>query len=137
MYYLAKIQILDEIYLVSFPDLDSINTYGNTLEEAIQHAKEALNGCLEADIARGLLPPAPSSQEGDNLYKIPVSLPIELAYHLRKLRGSRGLEEIAKQLQVSSHTYRQLENPRTCNPTLKTLEKVAKLFGKRLEVILE
>jgi len=123
--------------LVSFPDLDSINTYGNTFEEAIQQAKEALNGCLEADIARGLLPPEPSNQEGDNLYRIYVSLPIELAYHLRKWRGPRGPEEIAKQLQVSSHTYRQLENPRTCNPTLKTLEKVAKLFGKRLEVILE
>jgi predicted RNase H-like HicB family nuclease/DNA-binding XRE family transcriptional regulator len=137
MYYLAEIQAMDDTYLVNFPDLDSINTYGNTFAEAIQHASEALNGCLEADIARGLLPPAPSRQEGDNLQRIYVSPAIELAYYLRKWRGHRGVEEIAKRLHVSSQVYQQLENPQTCNPTLNLLEQIANLFGKRLEVIME
>jgi antitoxin HicB len=44
--------------------------------------------------------------------------------------------ELAKILVISYQAYQHLENPRKCNPTIKTLEKTAKALDKELEVIL-
>ncbi|HHE39172.1 MAG TPA: XRE family transcriptional regulator, partial [Candidatus Cloacimonetes bacterium] len=41
--------------------------------------------------------------------------------------------EIAKKLGISYQAYQKLENPRKCNPTLKTLEKIAKTMKKKIE----
>ena len=41
-------------YLVSFSDFENINTWGETLEKALESAEEALSGCLESDFERGL-----------------------------------------------------------------------------------
>ena len=58
MHYSAKITKEDGTYLVSFPDFENINSYGDTLEKALLNASEALNGALESDFERGfsLLP---------------------------------------------------------------------------------
>ncbi|MFN2359133.1 MAG: type II toxin-antitoxin system HicB family antitoxin, partial [Desulfotignum sp.] len=47
--YPAHIVKDDDIYLVSFPDLENVSTYGSSIEEALANAEEALNGCLESD----------------------------------------------------------------------------------------
>jgi predicted RNase H-like HicB family nuclease len=43
MFYYAKIIKQDGAFLVFFPDLLNVNTYGNTLEDAIKNAAEAFN----------------------------------------------------------------------------------------------
>jgi antitoxin HicB len=42
--------------------------------------------------------------------------------------------EAAKKLGISYQAYQRLENPSKCNPTIKTLERVAKVFQKQLHV---
>ncbi len=59
---------------------------------------------------------------------------IAVAIILRKLRADRSQLDIARQLHISYQVYQRLENPRKANPTLKTLEKVARVFGKRVEL---
>lgn len=44
--------------------------------------------------------------------------------------------EIASMLGISYQAYQKLENPRKCNPTIKTLEKIADILDKDLEVAL-
>ena len=56
------------------------------------------------------------------------------AWELRKLRGNLPQSEIAKRLGLTYQAYQRLENPIKGNPTIKTLEKVAKVFGKRLVI---
>jgi antitoxin HicB len=147
MTYTAVIKRSNGTYLVSFPDLPNINTYGETIEEALHHATEALNGCLESDFERGFnLPKQGSplrSRVGDGIatakqdgktcaHAIQVEPHIALAYQLRRIRNGMSQSQIAKKLGISYQAYQKLENPRKCNPTVKTLEKISEVLGKNL-----
>ncbi len=124
----------DEVYLVRFPDLENVVTFGETLDKALVHAEEALNGCLESDFERNFTIPEPSLCDAPDMYLIPVAPHIAVAIMLRTLRAGRSQIEIASQLHISYQVYQRLENPRRANPTIKTLEKVARVFGKRFEL---
>ena len=132
--YPAHIEKQYDGYLVSFPDLENVITYGATLEEALHNAEEALNGCIESDFERNFVIPPPSTMPSKNTYNIPVAPHIAVAIMLRTLRADRPQTEVARQLNISYQVYQRLENPRKANPTVKTLEKIARVFGKRIEL---
>ena len=134
MYFYARIVKEDGFYLVSFPDFENINTYGETLEEAKNNASEALNACLESDFERGFSIPSPKEFRGKTYYPIKVYPHIEIAYLLRKLRHGKSQVDIARKLGISYQAYQKLENPRKCNPTIKTLEHISETLGKELEI---
>ncbi|MBI5023591.1 MAG: type II toxin-antitoxin system HicB family antitoxin [Candidatus Omnitrophica bacterium] len=134
MTYMAIIKKANSSYLVKFPDIPNINTYGETIEEALHNAKEALNGCLESDFERGFTLPKPRKKKYQNGYIVEVEPHISLAYQLRKVRNGISQSEIAKKLGISYQAYQKLENPRKCNPTVKTLEKISEVFGKNLAI---
>ena len=46
--YTLEIERHDDGYLAYFPALPGCNTWGNTYEDAVKHAEEALVGFLEA-----------------------------------------------------------------------------------------
>jgi predicted RNase H-like HicB family nuclease len=54
MTYYCSIEKERDEYIAQFPDMTNIVTCGFSHEEALAMAKEALDGCLEADIARKL-----------------------------------------------------------------------------------
>ena len=130
--YPAKIKKAEGSYLVTFVDFEKINTWGETLDHALKNAEEALNGCLESDFERGFQIPDPSDKKGRNVYDIPVKPHIAVSHMLRKLRAGRTQQEIASKLKISFQVYQRLENPRKANPTIKTLEKVASVYGKHV-----
>jgi antitoxin HicB len=132
--YPAHIVKDDDSYLVTFPDLENVITFGKSLDEALVNAEGALNGCLESDFERNFTIPEPSSSADPEMYQIPVAPHIAVAIMLRKLRADRSQIEVARHLHISYQVYQRLENPRKANPTIKTLEKVARVFGKRFEI---
>ena len=132
--YPANIVKDNDTYLVSFPDMKNVVTFGTTLDEALNNAEEALNGCIESDFERNFSIPVPSKPDNDEMYQIPVAAHIAVAIMLRKLRADLSQIEVARQLHISYQVYQRLENPRKSNPTVKTLEKVARVFGKRFEL---
>ncbi|MCU0609353.1 MAG: type II toxin-antitoxin system HicB family antitoxin [Chitinispirillaceae bacterium] len=134
MHYYARISKKDGSCLVTFPDLENIATYGKSLPDAIKNAEEALNGSLESDFERGFSLPEPKTYPKTGYYKIPVLPHLEIAYTLRKLRTGRSQTQIAHDLGISYQAYQKLENPRKCNPTIKTLEKIGTVLGRKLEV---
>ena len=85
MEYIARLKEDDGDYLVSFPDFDHVNTYGETKEEALQNAHDALNGVLSVDFERGYVLPAPTPKRGRNAYAVRVDPNIALAYQCRAL----------------------------------------------------
>jgi antitoxin HicB len=135
MEYYARVRKIKEEHFVSFPDLPNVNTYGFTHEHALEMASEALNGVLESEFERGFdRIPARNYAGKRNHYPIIVLPHIALAYELKELRKNQTQSEIAKKLGISYQAYQKLENPRKCNPTVKTLEKLGKVLGKRLVV---
>lgn len=130
--YPAHIVKDDDALLVTFPDFENVVTFGTTIEEAILNAEEALNGCLASDFERNFNIPEPSSIIGENIHAITVAPHVAVAVMLRKLRADATQVEIARKLDISYQVYQRLENPRKANPTLKTLEKIAKVFGKHV-----
>jgi len=118
-------------YIAQFPDMPNVVTCGFTHEEALLMAKEALEGCLESDISRGLTIPPPTYKKG---YPITVASHIILSLRLRELRGKQSQADIADKLGLSYQAYQRLENPRKANPTVKTLEKIARVYGRELNI---
>jgi len=137
MYYYASIDKEGDDFIVSFPQFQHINTYGRTVEEAIKNAEEALNGSIESDFERGFEIKDPQEYKGKNYHRIYIKPHIEIALRLRKIRDKKSQIELAKELGISYQSYQRLENPRRCNPTVKTLEKIAKIFNKELEIVLK
>jgi len=121
-------------WIVEFPDFRHINTFGDTLDDALIAAGEALNGCIESDFERGFDFPDPSTCTGGDVFLIPLEPNIALALELRKSRAGRPQVEIARELGISYQAYQRLEHPGKSNPTIKTLTKIAKVLGKNLEI---
>jgi len=120
-------------YIAQFPDMTNVVTCGFTRDEALAMAKEALEGCLESDISHGKEIPPPTYTEG---YPVTVASHIALSLRLRELRGGQSQTNIAQKLGLSYQAYQRLENPRKANPTVKTLEKIAHVYGKELSISL-
>jgi antitoxin HicB len=95
MNYAAKIEKDKDMgFVVSFPDLPNVNAFGDTQEEALKQAKDALDGAMECDLDLGntmILPKTmPDSDKG--LYPIELSPRIEIAYKLFEAR--RGQKNV-------------------------------------------
>lgn len=61
-------------FLVTFPDLPAVS-YGDTIEEALHHAAEALGTILEAYLNDRRPIPPPST--GRSTYRVAVPAPVE------------------------------------------------------------
>ena len=133
MIYFCNIKKDGDMFLVNFPDMPNVLTYGSSHAHALEMAKEALEGCLECDISRGMSVPPPAYKKG---HPVSVASHIALSLRLRELRGNQSQTEIANKLGLSYQAYQRLENPRKANPTVKTLEKIARVYGRDLSIVL-
>lgn len=122
----------DKVYEVSFPDFKNINTFGNTINEALEMAKDAINGYLEVAYKISAEVPEAKEHKGKNLYCIRPSANIALAIILRWEREKKGLSQksVADKLGVAYQVYQKIETPKQSNPTLKTLEKLGEIFNR-------
>jgi antitoxin HicB len=133
MVYYCEVEKKGDRYIVCFPDMPNVKTCGDTQEEALFMAEDALNAVLESEIEHGLAVRSPVYKNG---YPIPVSNNIFLSMQLRQLRGSLSQTDIAKKLGMTYQSYQRLENPRKANPTIKTLEKIARVYGRQLSIVM-
>ncbi len=136
--YPAKIKYYkeDRSYAVEFPDLPGCLTEGETLEDAKVNAREALTGYLASVFEREYKIPDPSKIKGRNIHMIEPEPEVSVPILLRKLRLKKKFtqSDIARVLGISYQAYQRLEKPGKSNPTLKTLERLAKVFNKDLRL---
>ena len=127
MTYNCNITEKDGKFVAQFPDMTNILTYGSSQTEALEMAKDALDGVLSVDIDKGFPIPAPEYKGG---FPVEVSPKIAFAIELRKARAGRSQKEIAAKAGMSYQQYQRLENPHKTNPTLETLYKLQKVFNR-------
>ncbi len=128
MIYFAKItKESPRSFLVEFPELEGCYTEGNNLSDALNNAKEALEGWLASNCDRGLNIPEPKRRKGKNYHPIEVDIRISFAILLRKIRKDKKLSQAAtaKQIGISQQAYAKLEAPMKTNPSLATIQKIS------------
>jgi antitoxin HicB len=122
-------------FFVRFVDLEGALTDGETLDEALFNAGEALSAMLGWLLDENKPVPAPSPVD-EGMYLIAPDARTQAALLIRRARGDRSLAELARALETSWPSAQRLENPRH-SPTLRQLEKAAAALGKRLVLALE
>jgi predicted RNase H-like HicB family nuclease/DNA-binding XRE family transcriptional regulator len=128
--------------LAEFPDCPGCQTFTEANEDLAHAAQEALEGWLEAHLADGKIPPRPTnhsrSPAGKKLARIPVRAGLTAALTIRWARHEAGFTqgELGRLAGVKQQQIAKLEDPDE-NPTLETIERVAKALGRGLNVALE
>ena len=120
-------------FTVTFPDIPEVITEGDTLEQALFNAAEALTLALEARLAAGEAVPQANPVEGGHWVKPAAS--VQAAVLIERARASRPLSELARAMGTSWPAAQRLTRPG--NPTIKQLERAAAALGKRLVLSLE
>jgi predicted RNase H-like HicB family nuclease/DNA-binding XRE family transcriptional regulator len=131
MEYVAKVSRSQGQWAIEFPDCEGCVTCGTTKEEARMMAAEALAVWLESRLENGHVPPRPkyANKKG---WAIAVDVATTVALQLRWVRDERGLTQgqVAKLAGVTQQQVARLERT-TSNPTVKTLEVLARALGMR------
>ena len=119
-------------YFVQFLDIEEAITEGETLEEAIFNAQEALTLSLEGRLDEKIDVPLPQTIEEEDIYKIVPSAMVQSALLIHESRKNKlTMAEFARMLQTSWPAASKLENPHN-SPSIKSIEKAASALGKRL-----
>lgn len=110
-------------------------TQGRTLAEARYRARDLVTlmheekpPAQEGELPSGGTGPA----NGCNLFEAGG----KVAEMIRAERKAAGMtmRQAAEKIGVTFSTYQRWEDPKRCNATVATLERVAEAFGRRLEV---
>lgn len=64
-----------DMFVVRFPDMPNVITYGTTEEHALRMAKEALEAVLETDVEYNMEIPEPVCREG-----YPITVDMEITF---------------------------------------------------------
>lgn len=119
-------------FMVRFADFPEAITEGDTREEALFNAQEALSLAIEQRLADNESVPAPS-RHGKRAVLVTPDADVQAAMLMRQARAAEGrsLAEVARALNTSWPAAQRLEDPRG-NPTLRQLERAAAALGRRL-----
>jgi len=133
--YLLKIHKAEEGgFWAEFPDLPGCVTQGETEQEVMANAKDALSGWLAVSFERNFSIPEAKTVKGKNIRWVEPRADVSIPLMIRKIRNELGLsqKEIARRLHITYQSYQAWENPKIANPTLKQLSKLADAVGKKL-----
>lgn len=126
--------------LAHFPDCPGCQTQAEPGQDILALAQDALEGWLEAHLVHGRVPPPPSARKhrvppGAGSALIPVSPALAIRIELRRARTDAGLSQaqLAARVGVSQQQIAALESPDS-NLTLSTLEKVAAVLGREVQI---
>ena len=123
-------------FTVLFADFPEAITEGDTEDEALLHAQEVLSLSLRGRMEDGLAIPAPSAAKGKAVHWVAPDAKAQAAALLRLARGDKPLSDVARALETSWASAQRLEDPRHW-PSLKQLDRAARVLGKRLVLSLE
>lgn len=140
--YAARVFEEDGFVVADFPDVGGAGqaTQGDTWEEAREMAQDLVDSYLTVCLRQDEEPMEPQAAlpEGEGWEWLYPSAKVSMCWQIRRVRRSRGLtqKQVATQLGIAQETYVRWENPDKMNARLETLEKLAKVFGGRLQVAL-
>lgn len=125
----------NDTWLVTFPDIEGV-TYGDTLEEALAHARDALATILEAYIKDRRPIPPPSTRRTKYRVTVPALVDAKVRLYEAMQAAKVGKAELGRRLQWHPPQVDRLLEMKH-GSKLEQLEAAFRALGKRLVVRVE
>lgn len=121
-------------YAVRFPDIPEALTLGDTVEEALRHAVDALESALDFYFEQGRIIPMPSApKRGQHLVELPASSSVKVILFNELLAQKVRPAELARRLSIPRQHVQRLLDLR--HPTkLDNIAAALKVLGKTLDI---
>ena len=134
--YQVKLHEEDGGYWAEFPDLPGCFTQGDSREEVLENAREALSLWLEEARDPDWEVPVPKARRGKRHVWVTPYEDVSIPLMLRQARQRKGLSqrELAKKLGMSVQQLQKLECPGKSNPTVRTLAVVSEALDEQLRI---
>lgn len=133
--YPAKLKAQQEGgFVVTFPDIPEAITQGEDREDALFHAKDALETALEFYFEDRRPVPAPSkAKRGQAVVELPASLSAKVLLLNEMLRQKVKPAELARRLNTTPQEVNRLTNIRHTS-RIDGIAVALKVLGKTLEI---
>jgi antitoxin HicB len=123
-------------FVVTFPDIPEAITQGETEEEALAMAQEALQAALEFYFEDKRAVPAPSKpKRGQHVVELPASLSAKVLLRNDMERQSIRPAELARRLKTTTQEVKRLTNLRHTT-RIDGIESALRALGRHLEISL-
>ena len=121
-------------FVVTFPDIPEAITQGNTVEEALAMAHEALETALEFYFEDKRAVPVPSnSKRGQNVVELPASLSAKVLLLNEMVTQNIRPSELARRLNTTPQEVNRLTNLRHTT-RIDGIAAALQAMGRRLEI---
>jgi antitoxin HicB len=131
--YPAELQEAEDGITVQFPDVPGAITCGDTRQEALERACDALISVLSAYVEDNRPLPRPSAARGRPLVQVSALEAAKLALHDAMLAARMSNVELARRLGLDEKQVRRLRDP-LHQSHIGKIEAALRILGKRLEV---
>jgi antitoxin HicB len=123
-------------YVVTCRDLPEAITQGQTIDDALTEAADALEEAIAARISDGRDIPAPSAaKRGERLVSVPPSMALKAAVYLAVREAGISNSEFARRLRLDEKEARRILDPH--HPTkLPRIEEALSVLGRHVELAL-
>lgn len=133
--YPARLKVAKEGgYVVTFRDIPEAITQGESVEDALKHAQDALESAMEFYFDDRREVPMPSSaRRGERLVALPVSESFKILLLNEMVRQNVRPAELAKRMRTSKQEINRLTTLRHATKVDRIADALAAL-GKRLTI---
>src|SRR5215469_3159179 len=123
-------------YVVTCRDLPEAITQGETVQEAVTEAADALEEAIAARIDDGRDIPVPSSKKrGEHAVSVPPSMALKAAVYLAVRDAGISNSELARRLRLDEKEARRIPDPH--HPTkIARIEAALSVLGRHVELAL-
>ncbi|MHB1871783.1 MAG: type II toxin-antitoxin system HicB family antitoxin [Steroidobacteraceae bacterium] len=123
-------------YVVTCRDLPEAITQGETVDDALAEAADALEEAIAARIDDGEVIPAPSSaKRGERMVSVPPSMALKAAVYLAVQQAGISNSELARRMKLDEKEARRILDPH--HPTkLPRIEEALSVLGRHVELVL-
>ena len=134
MQYPANVQPDEEFFMVTFPDVPEAITQGESVEDALLHAVDALTSALDFYIEDGVPVPAPSRpKQGQYLVELPASYAAKILLLNEMAAQKVRPAELARRLKMTRQEVNRLIDWRHTSK-IDGIAGALKALGKTLEM---
>ena len=121
-------------FVVTFPDIPEAITQGETREEALKMAQEALEAALEFYFEDKRAVPAPAkARRGQDVIELPASLSAKILLFNEMLAQNVRPAELARRLSTTPQMINRLTNLQHTT-RIDGIDAALRALGKRLEI---